>query len=85
MGKLTKEEKTWVGKINKLLAACPTKRIAFATTGDRYVTLFDVNRYNDICDTVDSGHGDFIPTAERLGAVFDECLVFPNQVESTAG
>lgn len=85
MATLTKEERTWVNKLNKLLSQCPSKRIGFATIGDCDVTLFDVTQYNDICDALDRGCADFIPTAEQMGAVFDQVLTFPNQVESTAG
>ncbi|RKR64004.1 hypothetical protein C7387_0681 [Yokenella regensburgei] len=85
MAKLTKEEKAWVKKLNALLANCPSNRIAFATIGDCDVTLFDVARYNDICDEVDTNGSEFIPAAERIGAAFPEVLSFPNQVESTAG
>ncbi|EIQ2726679.1 hypothetical protein LUZ32_001570 [Salmonella enterica] len=80
MATLTKQEKAWVRKLNKLLAECPSNRIAFATIGDCEVT-----RYGDICDLVDNEHDEFIPAAMRIGAAFNECLTFPNQVESTAG
>ncbi|MEB2478127.1 hypothetical protein QMM96_22110 [Citrobacter freundii] len=83
--KLTPAEKAWVKQLNKLLAECPSDRIGFATIGDSEVTLFDVTRYNEICDRVDKEHDEFIPAAQRIGAVFDEVLTFPNQVESTAG
>lgn len=85
MAKLTKEEKAWVKQLNALLAACPSKRLAFATIGDSDVSIFDVTRYNDICDEQDQNGGEFIPAANRIGALFDERLNFPNQVESTAG
>ncbi|EAA4446372.1 hypothetical protein DPE66_10105 [Salmonella enterica subsp. enterica] len=85
MATLTKQEKAWVKKLNKLLAECPSNRIAFATIGDCDVTLFDVTRYGEICDLVDKEHDEFIPAALRIGAAFNEFLTFPNQVESTAG
>lgn len=85
MATLTKQEKAWVKKLNKLLAECPSNRIAFATIGDCDVTLFDVTRYGEICDLVDKGLDEFIPAAMRIGAAFNEYLTFPNQVESTAG
>ncbi|MGU6743947.1 hypothetical protein ACV2F4_07880 [Salmonella enterica subsp. houtenae serovar 6,7:z4,z24:-] len=78
MAALTKQEKTWVRKLNKLLAECPS-------IGDCDVTLFDVTRYGEICDLVDKEHDEFIPAAMRIGATFNEFLTFPNQVESTAG
>ena len=85
MAKLTKEEKAWVKQLNALLAKCPSKRIAFATIGDCDVSIFDVTRYNEICDSLASEKGEFISAADRIGALFDERLTFPNQVESTAG
>lgn len=84
MATLTKQEKP-VKKLNKLLAECPSNRIAFATTGDCEVSLFDVTRYDEIFDEVDKGKSEFIPAAMRIGAAFNEYLTFPNQVESTAG
>ncbi|EBV5994629.1 hypothetical protein LBY46_003228 [Salmonella enterica subsp. enterica serovar Muenchen] len=85
MATLTKQEKAWVKKLNKLLAECPSNRIAFATTGDCEVSLFDVTRYDEIFDEAEKEKGEFIPSAMRIGATFNECLTFPNQVESTAG
>jgi len=85
MAELTKEEKAWVKQLNALLDKCPSKRLAFATIGDCDVSIFDVTRYNDICDEQERGGGEFIPAANRIGALFDERLNFPNQVESTAG
>ncbi|EIQ1566484.1 hypothetical protein ACVZ7L_004579 [Salmonella enterica subsp. enterica serovar Braenderup] len=85
MATLTKQEKAWVKKLNKLLAECPSNRIAFATTGDCEVSLFDVTRYDEIFDEVDKGKSEFIPAAMRIVAAFNESLTFPNQVESTAG
>lgn len=83
--KLTKEEKAWVKRVQKALDSCPSKRLGFATIGDHDITIFDRTRYDDICNAVDNGHGDFIPTAEKLGYVAEEQLNFPNPVESTAG
>lgn len=85
MATLTKEEKAWVKKLNTMLANCPSTRLAFATIGDKEVSIFDVTRYDDVCDEVDNNGGEFIPCADRIGALFDEVLNFPNQVESTAG
>lgn len=85
MSKLTKAERKWVADVQAVLNACPSKRIGFATIGDDRVSLFDIARYNDICASMDKGNGDFLPIAEKLGAVFDDGLYFPNPVESTAG
>ncbi len=85
MAKLTKAEMAWVNKLNTLLAQCPSKRLGFATTGDCDVSIFDVRQYSAICDEQHENGGEFISAAERIGALFDERLNFPNQVESTAG
>ncbi|MHA1081355.1 hypothetical protein ACR9HU_24325 (plasmid) [Enterobacter ludwigii] len=85
MAILTKQEKAWVKKLNKLLAECPSKRLAFATTGDCDVSIFNQPQYNAICDEQENNGGEFISAAARIGALFDEVLSFPNQVESTAG
>jgi len=83
--KLTKEEKAWVKKVNQALAECPSKRLAFATTGDSDVSIFNRAQYNAICDEQDNDGGEFISAARRIDALFDEVLNFPNPVESTAG
>jgi len=85
MATLTKQEKDWVNKLNKLLAECPSKRLAFATTGDSDVSIFNQPQYGAICDEQENNGGEFISAAARIGALFDEVLSFPNQVESTAG
>lgn len=85
MSKLTKAEKAWVDGLNKMLAACPSDRIGFATIGDRDVTLFDMSYLGAIGKELDRGGNDFVPTAAKLGATFSEVLNFPNPVESTAG
>ena len=85
MSELTKEEKAWVKKLNALLAKCPSNRIGFYTIGDATVFLFDVTHYNNISEIMDRGHGDWGQCVNALGAGFDEELIFPNQVESTAG
>lgn len=85
MATLTKAEKAWVAGLNKMLAECPSKRLGFATIGDRDVAIYDVTRREDIDAELDRGNRDFLPTADRVGALFNEVLNFPNQVESTAG
>jgi len=83
--KLTKEEKAWVKKLNRVLAECPSKRIGFATIGDCDVFLFDVTRMDEIYKLLQRNNMDFMPAAARIGAQFDETLTFPQAVESTAG
>lgn len=85
MAILTKQEKAWVKKLNKILAECPSNRLAFATTGGCDVSIFNEPQYYAICDEQEKNGGEFISAASRIGALFDEVLSFPNQVESTAG
>lgn len=81
----TKEELAWVKRVQKALDSCPSTRIAFATTGDSDLTLFDNTRYDDICEHQENSRSEFISSAAAIGAVFPVRLNFPNQVESTAG
>ncbi|EAX1415045.1 hypothetical protein CRR83_06060 [Salmonella enterica subsp. enterica serovar Schwarzengrund] len=85
MATLTKQEKAWVKKLNKLLAECPSDRIGFATIGDSDVFMFDLTRYDEIISKLDRGGWDFMPAAQHIGAKFDEVLRFPANVESTSG
>lgn len=85
MATLSKQEKEWVKRLNKLLADCPSDRLAFATTGDCDVSIFNKLQYCAICDEQEKNGGEFISAAARIGALFDDVLNFPNQVESTAG
>ncbi|EPA9109503.1 hypothetical protein [Serratia marcescens] len=84
MAELTAAEKKWVSDVQKVLNRCPSKRLGFATAGDRDITIYDNAFSQAIEDHIFSnGTGDFIPTAERLGAVLGE-VTFPANVESTA-
>ena len=85
MATLTKQEKAWVKKLNKLLAECPSDRIGFATIGDSDVFMFDLTRYDENSSKLDRGGWDFMPAAQHIGAKFDEVLTFPANVESTSG
>lgn len=84
MADLTKEERKWLNDVQKVLNRCPSKRLGFATAGDREITIYDNAFSQAIEDHIfSSGTGDFIPTASRLGAVLGE-IRFPANVDSTA-
>ncbi|EHC1961016.1 TPA: hypothetical protein QIT63_002698 [Escherichia coli] len=85
MMEFTKSELAWVKRVQKVLDACPSKRIAFATSGDRDLALFDVGQYEEIFERVENTSAEFISAAVAIGAIFPLRLIFPNQVESTAG
>lgn len=87
---LNKKEKVWMDKLQKLLDECPSKRIGFFTIGDRDLTLFDLERSDEISDLMNSGRGntDFCVAVRELDAGFEwpyEANNFPTPVESTAG
>ncbi|CAI1573865.1 Uncharacterised protein [Serratia entomophila] len=85
MAKLTKAETKWLDELQEVLNRCPSNRLGFATIGDRDVTVYDTSFSQAIEDHIfSSGTGDFIPTADQLGAVLGE-ITFPANVESTAG
>ncbi|MBI6134373.1 hypothetical protein JEP93_14265 [Serratia marcescens] len=85
MTELTAAERKWLNDVQKVLNRCPSKRLGFATLGDRNVTVYDTSFSQAIEDHIfSSGTGDFIPTADRMGAVLGE-ITFPANVESTAG
>jgi len=85
MARMTKDEKNWIKKLQKVLDSCPSNRIGFYTIGDRDVKTFDRGRIDEICDIMDNSISDFGPACNEIGAEFEECLYFPSAVEGTAG
>lgn len=81
MSELTKAEKKWVRDVQKVLDKCPSKRIGFYTIGDNNVMLWDTDKKEEAMAQED----DFCVIVENCDAGFDEELIFPNPVESTAG
>lgn len=82
---LMKQEKVWVKKFNKLLVECFLNWIVFVMIGDCEVLLFDVMCYDEIFDEVEKGKSEFIFFVMCIGVIFNECLIFFNQVESMVG
>lgn len=83
MTKLTKAENKWLEELQEVLNRCPSKRLGFATAGDRDITVYDSSFSDLICKTLEHEGGDYIPTATKLGAVLG-AINFPALVESTA-
>lgn len=83
MAELTKAENKWLDKLQEVLNRCPSKRLGFATAGDRDITVYDSSFSDLICKMLEREGGDYIPTADKLGAVFG-VIYFPATVESTA-
>lgn len=78
---LTKEEKAWVKRLNKLLAQCPSDRMRFFTIGDSEIFIAN----NDTAEQWDLANGDPLLNAQRQGSVADESIHFPNAVEGVCG
>ncbi|SUI70764.1 hypothetical protein [Serratia liquefaciens] len=83
MAKLTKKERQWLDELQEVLNRCSSKRLGFATAGDRDITVYDSSYSELIFKTLEHEGGDYIPTATKLGAVLG-VINFPSQVESTA-
>lgn len=82
MSNLTAEEIKWMRKLKKLLKDCPSKRFGFYTTGDKDITVYDKNEFNELYPDVDNI--DIAPVIESAGLVFDY-LCFPSNVEGLCG
>jgi len=83
--KLTKEEKAWVAKLNKVLAECPSTRLGFATIGDPDIMIYDRSERGKIDQRMDRCSWDFCAVVDEMGLLAEEVIKFPNAVESTAG
>jgi len=84
---MTKEERAWVRKMNKLLGECPNPGWGFYTIGDHEVTIYDrtalleSGHYDENDDLVDC-----IGAAESDGHLIEiDELRFPKAVEGVCG
>jgi hypothetical protein len=83
---LTKAEKAWLNKIEKLLMNPPTNRIGFYTIGDNDLLTYDRTRENEIAKAMDDSFKciDWGTTVNDLNAgfepVYSACVI-----HSTAG
>lgn len=86
MATLTKKEKAWLDKVQKVLDECPSERIGFFTIGDPTINAFDVTKFDEIQNHLSNNNGgDFCKSVMVMDADFGEELNFNNPVESTAG
>lgn len=82
MADLTKEEASWLRRMQNLLNKCPP-HFEFNTIGDCDVTVFD-NRMKDEIEAIFDRRGEYCNAIEEAGAEVGR-LNFPNNVHSTAG
>ncbi len=81
---LTKQEKAWLKRLQKVLDACPSDRLHFNAIGDPDITVFDGSRLDEINDSHDENGGEFSNAIDDMDARLWE-LRFPGNVHSTSG
>lgn len=74
---LTKEEKAWLKRANKILAECPP-RLTFYAGGDRSVAIID----GDHTEEIDDDGRDPVVVAQENGWLADETLEFHKPVSA---
>lgn len=79
--KLTKAEKAWVAKVNKLLAECPSDRLTFYAMGDPSVSIID----GAYTDEINEDGRDPLTVAQELDAIAREVIQFPSNVSAVCG
>lgn len=85
MSQLTREEKSWLKRLQKVMDECPSPdRIGFYTVGDPDVSLYDRSLQEEINNRLDRGE-DFGGACEYEDAGFNASIRFPSNVHSTAG
>ena len=76
---LTKDEKSWLNKLQKVLDTCPSKRLGAFVTGDTTLHIFDKTHFQ-----YKERNGEFCQQVEACGAMLFT-VNFPFQIEATAG
>ncbi len=87
MATLTKKERAWLNELQEVLDRCPSpKKIGFYTIGDKSIYLYDLRRMDEIMEALDNRSSmDWCVAVHDMNAGFDEKILFPSSVESTAG
>lgn len=80
---LTKAEKAWVAKIQKLLDNPPSDRLGFYTIGDPNVSVYDRSKEDEMNEMSEQGE-DWCGCVRAFDADLGS-LRFPASVHSTAG
>jgi len=82
---LTKEEKAWIKKVEKLLLNPPSNRMGLYTIGDPELTVYDLTKLIDIHESMDSNESsDFCVAVDKLDARLGGIKTKMN-IMSTAG
>ena len=86
-GNVDKKEQAWLNELQDVLDRCPSpKKIGFYTIGDKNIYLYDLRRMDEIMEALDNRSSmDWCVAVHDMNAGFDEKILFPSSVESTAG
>ena len=84
MSEMTKEERAWVRKIQKLLDNPPSDRLGFYAIGDADVGIYDLDKSSDIDRKVNEEGVDLPYCVTYFDADLGN-LEFPSLVHSAAG
>lgn len=82
MSNLTKEELSWIKKLQKVLDSCPSDRLGFYTIGDDWIGMYD--RKKMITENLEDYDTDLIITISQH-ELFLGRLGFPDNVEGVCG
>ncbi len=76
-----------MNELQDVLDRCPSpKKIGFYTIGDKSIYLYDLRRMDEIMEALDNRSSmDWCVAVHDMNAGFDEKILFPSSVESTAG
>ena len=81
---ITKIEKAWLKKVEKLLTNPPSERISFYTIGDCGMTAYDNTRDDEINKLQNRRNMDFCSAVDELDAELGNVSAAMN-INSTAG
>ena len=85
MATLTKKEQAWLNELQDVLDRCPSPKNT-RTIGDKSIYLYHLRRMDEIMEALDNRSSmDWCVAVHDMNAGFDEKILFPSSVESTAG
>lgn len=84
--RLTKAEREWLDRLQRVLSDAPSTRLGFYTTGDTTVSVYDRRKDAAIADYNTAHPGsEFCTAVEAVAGGVPATLTFPADVHSTAG
>lgn len=75
-----------MSELQNVLDRCPSPKNWFYTIGDKSIYLYDLRRMDEIMEALDNRSSmDWCVAVHDMNAGFEEKILFPSSVESTAG